>query len=442
MWKRIGLFVVSMAGCGSEGPDRGPGEEGGPGDRAVEDAAPRDSGGDARASDATSAPDARGDTETTDGAVARPDAVAGPLATGLEGYGAATTGGDGGELCHVTHTGNDGPGSLRACIADRSIAGGAVLPRVVVFDVAGTIVLESQISLRTPYLTVDGSTAPPPGITILKENPATTNALVVSTGGADDTHDIIVRHLRLDGEWNGLNDHNQNSGNIGIDGEDHPAGVHHVVFDHLTVLRSSDSGADMWGEVKDVTVSWCLFAESLHPMTLSHSGATQTRQRLSLHHNVFAHNHERNPQVRGRVIELDFVNNVVFEWQRFDGGYGMRLRERDGVYPEQVNVLNNFFASAGRPSAAIIYGDAPGSSDDGPSGMYPGAIYLEGNRLPPENVDDYSTASAFEVPADARVTTWATSELDTEMLPNVGMLYPTAEETALLTEIAEQIAAE
>ena len=76
----------------------------------------------------------------------------GDPATGTQGFGASTPGGSAGAVVRVTNLNNTGPGSLR-----EAVAGGN---RTVVFDVAGTITLTSEITIRDSFTTVDGLSAP------------------------------------------------------------------------------------------------------------------------------------------------------------------------------------------------------------------------------------------------------------------------------------------
>src|SRR5215510_10550135 len=59
---------------------------------------------------------------------------------GAEGYGAAATGGRGGSVYHVTNLNDAGPGSLRDAVSHNN--------RIVVFDVGGTIQLNSAVSVH------------------------------------------------------------------------------------------------------------------------------------------------------------------------------------------------------------------------------------------------------------------------------------------------------
>ncbi len=100
-----------------------------------------------------------------------------PAFPGAEGFAACVTGGRGGEVYHVTHLGDSGPGSFRDAVSRG--------PRIVVFDVGGYIRLGSPVSVGS-NLTIAGQTAPGAGIA--------TRDYEVSFSGS---HNIIVRYMRF-----------------------------------------------------------------------------------------------------------------------------------------------------------------------------------------------------------------------------------------------------
>jgi pectate lyase len=360
-----------------------------------------------------------------------------------EGYGHAARGGAGGDTYHVTTLADGGPGSLRDGVFNRTG------PRTVVFDVGGTITITNWYKVNSPYLTIDGSTAPAPGITLTKV--VDTNIFVIA-----GTHDIILRHLRFLGLYlRGADSGGNDSPFIALDGDwDPDYYLHDVVIDHVTVLNATDAGMDIWGEVSDVTVSWCLIANSFHPSTLSFipdpGEPFQKRRRISMHHNVWARNDERNPQLRADDADIDYVNNVIYAWGYWTGrGYGVRIRNEPGEPQVHANIINNYFQTYdGDPTAGLVYGNNPGqdSTDGGPLTPVPqgtvitnsamGTLWVAGNILPSGNLDQYSTIPApHPVPTNAQVTTYSAYELRDQVVPNAGMKYRTAEEQALFSEM-------
>jgi hypothetical protein len=245
-------------------------------------------------------------------------------AEAAEGFGAATPGGAGGAVVRVTTLADSGPGSLRS-----ALAGGN---RTVVFDVAGDIVLADDVHVRGPFVTIDGATAPAPGITLRNHG-----LFLLGTEGA---HDVVVRGLRV-----------RNAAGDGI----HVArGAYNVLIERVSIHGSGDGNLDIT-EARDVTVAWSILAEPAG--TQKNMLIKYAPSRITLHHNLFVAAQQRNPQVRiddagtpATATTLDMRNNVVWDWR---GGYGTQV-----WYGPRANVVRNFYASplssSGEQAKAIV----------------------------------------------------------------------------------------
>lgn len=231
-------------------------------------------------------------------------AAAQPLVQGW----AQTQGGRGGAIVRVTNLEASGPGSLRAALERRG-------PRIVVFEVAGVIDLGlTTLTIAEPYLTIAGQTAPSPGITIIR-------------GGIDiRAHDVIVRHIRI---RSGVSGQAPRSG-WEADGIS-TVGAHNVIVDHCSITWALDenlsaSGPRFTGDTpeewrrgtsRNITFSYNILAEGLargsHPKgehskgSLIHDNVTG----MLIYRNLYAHNYERSPLLKGGV-HAALVNNFIF----------------------------------------------------------------------------------------------------------------------------------
>jgi len=354
-----------------------------------------------------------------------PDGAPGPdgnVPTDYEGFGAVTQGAQDcpstPEEVHVTTLDDDGSGSLREALSDGC--------RTVVFDVGGTITLQSNLRIRHSHITVDGQTAPAPGITIVQ--PGNIGTVIEASSSVGPAHDIIIRHLRMDGQATA----HSNEGDIwGLDGEAAP--VYNVVLDHITAQAATDWVFDIWAEVHDVTISWNLITDTVTALHLS-EGST-VRERISIHHNVFARNNERQIRIK-YDSRVDFVNNVVYGWGWMEcAGRGLNIDTEYTTDPT-LNVINNLFhdvpsTPCAGPDGAIVYTT---------NGVDTAQVYLEGNIVPAgENDSAGTTGIPMDVPAYAVVTTYPADSLVDDVVPYVGTQFRTANEQTLLDEIRTAI---
>ncbi len=254
---------------------------------------------------------------------------------GAVGPAAETPGGRGGQILRVTTLSADGPGSLKQALATRG-------PRIIVFEVGGVIDLgRSGIEISEPFLTIAGQTAPSPGITLIR-------------GGIDlKTHDVVIRHIRV---------------RTGADGQARRSGwdpdalttvaARNVIVDHCTFGWGIDenlsaSGPRFKGSTPAewrrntshrITFSYNLLAEGLadstHPKgehskgTLLHDNATD----IVIWRNIYAHNVERNPLLKGGV-QASVANNLIYDPGQRAIHYNLMALEWAGQ-PYQTGLLS------------------------------------------------------------------------------------------------------
>src|SRR6478752_2318222 len=141
-----------------------------------------------------------------------------PAFPGAQGGGMYSFGGRGGKVFVVSNLNDSGPGSFREAVEQ----GG---PRIVVFNVAGIIKLNAAVSIRAPYITIAGNTAPGDGICIAG------NTVQL------DTHDVIVRHMRFRRGKTEAADRDDSFGG-------NPIG--NIMIDHVSASWSLDENISMY----------------------------------------------------------------------------------------------------------------------------------------------------------------------------------------------------
>jgi hypothetical protein len=232
---------------------------------------------------------------------------------GAEGAGRFSAGGRGGAVLRVTNLDDSGPGSLRAAVEAHG-------PRTVLFDVAGTIRLASDLVIREPRVTIAGQSAPGGGIAIADAT------LIV------DADDVVIRHLRAR-----RGDRTPGEGDsIWV------RGGRRIILDHVSASWSIDETLsasaryENGGGYYDLTVQWSVIAESLrhsHHAKGDHGYGSLIRggrgARISFHHNLWAHHVARMPRPGNYAgLEADpegplmeFRSNLFYNWGRGFSGY-------------------------------------------------------------------------------------------------------------------------
>ncbi len=266
---------------------------------------------------------------------------------GAEGYGAYARGGIGGRKVYVDNLNDSGIGSLRAAVE-------ATGRRQIVFRVGGTISLSSNLVIRNPDLTIDGSAAPAPGITLRRFG------IVVST------HDVILRQFRLRiGDDDVYKDDTRLRYGAG-DGQsalEFIDGAHDNIADHLSLSWSSNKILSTTKFSDRITIQWCILSESLNIDGHGYASIAGGN-RVTWHHNLFAHNFSRNPRFQG-AVDADFRNNVIYDW-----GEKSTYGEFD-----RLNFAGNYFKPG--PSTE----QQPLLFHDGFESVAPHALFLSNNVM-------------------------------------------------------------
>lgn len=251
-----------------------------------------------------------------------------PAFPGAEGFGANAEGGRGGAIIEVTNLNDNGAGSFRAAL-------NASGPRIVVFRTGGTIELKNGIDITEPYITIAGQTAPGGGITLKCDSLFAGAPLKIKA------HDVVIRYLRF----------RSGQKTIEADSGDALSLVYgyNIIIDHCSISWATDECLGMWidtaiggHEIRDVTVQWCILSEGLiADMVDWHSMGSLLGHgvlNLSVHHNLYASNNERNPRIKTNGV-VDFVNNVIYNY----GDYPGQCTDEYSQVP--INYVGNYVKS-------------------------------------------------------------------------------------------------
>ena len=275
---------------------------------------------------------------------------------GAYGGGRNATGGRGGKVIKVTNLeDNSLPGSLRYAINQTG-------SRIIVFEVSGTIRLNSDLNINNGDLTIAGQSAPGGGIT-LADYPMEIKA-----------DNVIIRYMRFRmGDKKATTDKDalwaRNRKNI--------------IVDHCSMSWSTDECASFYDN-ENFTLQWSIISESLrqsvHAKGAHGYGGIWGGVNASFLYNLLVHHDSRNPRFNGSRYSnqagrelVDFRNNVLYNWGA-NNAYGAE----GGSY----NIVNNYYkpgpASANQNRLIQPYTDD--GKNNQPKGIY-GNFFIKGNYV-------------------------------------------------------------
>ena len=359
------------------------------------------------------APDCRGAENNPPPDPEPPNSV--PAFPGAEGFGANSLGGRGGKVIEVTNLNDSGPGSLRACLT-------ASGPRICVFKTGGTIEIKSPLRISNPYITIAGQTAPGDGIT-LRNSPGSALDATLSV----ETHDVVIRYLTIRRGPGGAGDALE----IAEPGIDR---VYNVMIDHCSISWAVDENASSWYAPHNCSIQWSIISEALncstHPKGCHSKGfiigsyaSDENKTKaggydISFHHNLLAHNGERNPLVKTAGL-ADIVNNVAYN----PFGTFSHVDMEDQLVKVLANYVGNYFKSGpntDEKSGIAAVASTPigaGIFIDGNVVEYRDGTELTGSDAVDPNSRQYLMKSRF---AAASITTVSAHEAYSLVLADAG----------------------
>ena len=274
-----------------------------------------------------------------------------------EGYGKYATGGRGGNVYYVTRLDDCSDDNLVEGTLRWALRSGDDTPRTVLFQVCGTIYLNTKLKLAHPNITIAGQTAPGGGICI-----AGANIYICKPN-------IIIRHIR----FRAGDIPNTNYPCLDVEN------TRNVILDHCSFTWSMEECLTLY-DCDSTTVQWSIIGEGLYN-SKHHKGqrsyATQWGgEHATMHHCLITNCVSRTPRFNGVRDEADlahgkrnhdaqvdneFVNNVIFNWGKRNSLYGgendtTKNHDADGnpAGYNHVYMVNNYFRCGPTTMAAKL----------------------------------------------------------------------------------------
>jgi hypothetical protein len=348
-----------------------------------------------------------------------------PAFSGADGAAANVTGGRGGIVYHVTKLNSaiDDPerndfGTLRYGLTNSNFP--ANTPRTIVFDVGGVFHLgrinqegwdtngngwdsQSRLTIGGSNITFAGQTAPGTGV------------LFMGGGLKPQGNNNIIRNITVAPGYGMRNWWQPGqafparpvAGDVGV-GNFPDATVYdamdiagtNIMIDHVSTLYATDESISMNEVANNITVQYSNISQGQnypqwdaegggytgHALgSLLEAGNSTAQAAISFHHNLYAHEKARVPQMQSQSGSLgafyDFRNNVFYNWFGTAGS-------KSGI--TSLNLVNNFYL-AGDGGENPIGGNNVGVTNAaGGTGVINGSstVYRNGNLLDSNKDDD------------------------------------------------------
>ncbi len=301
-----------------------------------------------------------------------------------QGGGAASKGGRGGKVYEVTSLADTNtPGTLRYGLTSTEYRNKAE-PVTIVFKVAGYIHLQQHILLRDDaFITIAGQTAPGDGITLVYPSNPDDGVMEFR-----NVHDITMQYIHIRKGGDAPDTYRQQGSNFSIIGNSY-----NIMVDHCSIGWAGDENIGMYndahngGEITphNISFQWSISSENLRRPTkvdgrmtdstgfMAGTGShAETGTDVSIHHNFFARNNNRNPLFK--VGSGDVSANLIYNW----GWWAAAIR--GGAILDMVdNVFKAGPARQGgdrRPEVTFI----PATEGNAATGVYRDlSLYFDGN---------------------------------------------------------------
>lgn len=278
-------------------------------------------------------------------------------------------------VLNVTTLQDYGPGERPIPGSIRFVLERARGPAIVRFTVGGGIHLKNKLVISTPYLAIDGSAAPAPGITFYQHQ--------VEVLG---THHVVLRHLRFrcgdgfptessrrhaHGDYEGKSGHASGGWRSLLIISDGKRPTHDVLVENCSIQNSTDDNGSVWDDCRRITFRRCLFSGGYASFTKGLLvGSSPGRPNVDdsayviIYQCLFAFMKGRAPDVSGGIVQV--TNNVI-----------CGSRQGGLVSMARGNFVNNYFLTLqdhpwGAKADRLLTTDLTGRE---------GAYYLAGNTV-------------------------------------------------------------